>query len=868
MWSPKPDGRGPAALPGRVTGAALSRIAFAATGCTVFAAALVASASSSPVSAQPQGPVDDDLIELMVRPGDSCASIARRLYGDGRRYDRIHAHNDDLGPLPHHLSPGTVLRVPRPASAAPDASLVRTVNRVEARPAGTSRFAPARPGLALFRGAEVATAAASAAEIAFRDHDSLQMRENTLVVVYGHRRDQARMRTGRAYLERGALRGRLAELAGGRRWSIDTPTSRTNFQQGDAVIQVQTDGTSRIANHGAQAALVASRAVDDDELETGGSTIPPHGSQVLRLPSGMGTLVRAGEAPTAPRPLPEAPRFRATTALRVVGLTGHGASVHLAFLPVERASRYRIELSRDPDGNDLLVSAEVSAAIHETTIHRIPPGTYYASLATIDRDFFESRPSPRRAVYVLEARVVVPGGDSPEVLPYDPGDPSLPFAPPRVLPGTWIVAPPGLRCGTDERPTQLSTVRGEGRRQVTCVDARSQPVDGFVLDVVGVEARVLPPNRVLNRRREETLRLTLDAESRLPERLILEGPGLPPTALIRQSGRVYRATVFMGVETPDTLPLVVSLPVGAERLAVASLEVAVQDVGGHASSSPAVDDRAEPGVPDERRVRLDGLAPPMGPGWLSLDEPVIGPSIGAQWRLRGAVPSSADDGLRTSGVLRAGLPIFGFMVSAALPFAIGPGAAEPDGGTPATDTAAAQGRTGEGDPFAAVAVPLHLGAATEVGFHIASWIKSGVGVPHISRSLIVPSFSLSHVIELDSDRDRRDHDGFDFRLRLRQGAEWAPAQVSAGGRWVSSYGIDCGVPWARVGFEAALAMGGDLGREVRSLLVGLVGALRIGDVHLGGGIAHGPWIEGPVAMRSWVGSLSLTIEAGHTSPLD
>ncbi|HEY8429949.1 MAG TPA: LysM domain-containing protein [Sandaracinaceae bacterium] len=53
-------------------------------------------------------------MEVTVRSGETCRSLAARLYGDPDAYDRIHEHNPEMGPPPHRLVPGTVLIVPRP----------------------------------------------------------------------------------------------------------------------------------------------------------------------------------------------------------------------------------------------------------------------------------------------------------------------------------------------------------------------------------------------------------------------------------------------------------------------------------------------------------------------------------------------------------------------------------------------------------------------------------------------------------------------------------------------------------------------------------------------------------------------------------
>ena len=57
--------------------------------------------------------------DYTVKPGDTCASIALRVYGDSTRYDLIHDNNPGFGASPHNLQPGTVLHLPPKPTATP-----------------------------------------------------------------------------------------------------------------------------------------------------------------------------------------------------------------------------------------------------------------------------------------------------------------------------------------------------------------------------------------------------------------------------------------------------------------------------------------------------------------------------------------------------------------------------------------------------------------------------------------------------------------------------------------------------------------------------------------------------------------------------
>ena len=50
--------------------------------------------------------------DYTVVAGDTCEGVAKKVYGDPKRYDLLHEANPELGPMPHHLKAGMVLRTP------------------------------------------------------------------------------------------------------------------------------------------------------------------------------------------------------------------------------------------------------------------------------------------------------------------------------------------------------------------------------------------------------------------------------------------------------------------------------------------------------------------------------------------------------------------------------------------------------------------------------------------------------------------------------------------------------------------------------------------------------------------------------------
>ncbi len=555
-----------------------------------------------------------DTIEYRVRPGDTCASVARRFFGDARSYDRIHAHNPDLGAPPHRLSPGTVLRLPRGASpASPDARITAARRRVESRPPRAERWQPARVGQPLAAGSQVATHDRAYAALTFRDDSRLEMREHTLVVIYGGSRGLARRTDAEATLERGALRSRLSELAG--RVEVETPSSRAEVAAGSAVLTVEEDGTSRLANLGGATATVTA------------------GSTRVRVPAGTGTVVPRGGRPSPPRPLPSAPRWSNDLAGRFVGLTGSGGTLRGSWEPAPDASRYRVEIAAAPDGSDVVAAVEVPGDRHGFEVHGLPPGVYYVSVATIDTALFEGPPSPLRAMQVLSARVIPPGGSEPVEAPYDPGDPSRRPAPPRVLPGTWVVAPVGMRCGAgDGEPREMITLREPGRARVRCLDPAGREVPAFAVDVVRVEARVAPRGLVLVRGRTAEARLHLDSTPAPPARLVATAPaGVDVDTPRREPDGAYLLRVTPAPDAPDRAAIEVGTMAGTELVPLASVLLPVVDPPGAPPDEPEPPPAEEPPRPAPFPHALDSTPTPL---FAALRDPI---TRGASLWLSGAV---------------------------------------------------------------------------------------------------------------------------------------------------------------------------------------------------------------------------------------
>ncbi|MBL4634536.1 MAG: FecR domain-containing protein, partial [Kofleriaceae bacterium] len=305
-----------------------------------LAIALGSSTLASPLAlAQPSSQVE--LYDYTVVPGDSCVGIATRELGARKAYKTIHKYNA-LGPTPHRLRPGSILRLPRRQTVA-DAKVSSAVGKVQFRKAVEPLWSKANFGQELYRSWRVWSQKKSTALVTFRDNSSVSLRSDTILVIYGPAGSNARQRIVRADLESGGLRTRLAALEN--KLIVQTESSRIELRGGSSVISAdaRTQSTS-ISNHEGRAMRVNSRR----KRRTKAVSVAP----------GKGTWVDRGKAPAPPRDLPEAPTLTTTSAL-ALGLAHKGVAIHGQFTRVAAAEKYRVEIAIDPAVRIVLAAFEL-----------------------------------------------------------------------------------------------------------------------------------------------------------------------------------------------------------------------------------------------------------------------------------------------------------------------------------------------------------------------------------------------------------------------------------------------------------------------------------------------------------------------------
>lgn len=266
------------------------------------------------------------------------------------------------------------------------ATIARTFNSVERRPPQANTWAPAAVRDPLFEAWRLASKSRSSADLSFtRDRSELHVRENTVVVIFGPG-DLISSTTGgrllgKASLERGSLKSRLAELAGSDGGSVEVQTlaAVTDINKADVLVNVDGGGKTRVAHHGGEAARVRSTKK--------GAAKP------TELAAGFGTAVENGKEPTPPAPLPPPPAALSAGApggAFVASADGTG-TVSAQWQGSPDIVSYHVELMRD----DVMLVDVVDILAPTTTFEArgLPPGNYRLFVSSVDRAGFEGLPS-------------------------------------------------------------------------------------------------------------------------------------------------------------------------------------------------------------------------------------------------------------------------------------------------------------------------------------------------------------------------------------------------------------------------------------------------------------------------------------------
>ena len=328
----------------------------------IVAGALWLLGSATVAAADEKPPIPARESVYVVQPGDTCSSIANKVWpNDPDGLEKLHSYNE-MGPNPHKLVPGTKLRI---VSTVPDATLTFVKPDVNVRKGGNQNWALGAVGQGLFHQDQVSTLAGAAAEVLFKDHSSLQLDQNALVVIYAATRGATGPeRSGDIELVQGDLRLHLAALRGEapQTVSVKTPSGNVSATSKNISVGVDAQKMSRVSVFDGKAAVAAL-----------GKTVD--------VQKGFGTRVALGKEPEVPQPLPPSPPWTTPGPDQYLVLTKEGYAPTVAWTAVESGVRYRLEVARDQQFNGKVVDMGYNPDQLKVKLPRLPVAQYYARVS-------------------------------------------------------------------------------------------------------------------------------------------------------------------------------------------------------------------------------------------------------------------------------------------------------------------------------------------------------------------------------------------------------------------------------------------------------------------------------------------------------
>ena len=303
------------------------------------------------------------------------------------------------------------------------------------------------------------------------------------------------------------------------------------------------------------------------------------GGKRVKVGSKMGSKVQKGAKPTKPKPLPPTPQWDKRAPAIFVAASGSG-TIRGAWTPSDKANEYRVEISNQPDGRELVAKQIAPATTTNFEVQQLPPGDYYVSIAAIDDDSFESPPSAPVKVSLVSVPLLTPGS-APLPEPEE-SDTATPTGPSQVPRGTRLDVPRGLECRVDDGElSRAPMLREVGEHTVTCMTEDGVVVPGFSVVVVDYKVAAAAEASTAVRGRTALATFSLDATVPLPRRLWIEAPeGFLVAAPVKGIGvdeGTWSVRVHADADAPNEASLTVMADAGGEKVQLGEVPLSVVD---------------------------------------------------------------------------------------------------------------------------------------------------------------------------------------------------------------------------------------------------------------------------------------------------
>ncbi|MDV2121484.1 FecR domain-containing protein [Burkholderia pseudomallei] len=319
-------------------------------------------------------------VDYTTRSGDTLYDVSAR-YLQGTDDWPLVAQLNDV-PVPKHLQPGVVLKLPaaRLRKERLSARVIAAHGTVESAGRGSAQFAPVAVDATLTEGDRLRTGSNAFVTLELSDGTHLSLPPDSQIDL--------------ATLRRTVLTGTLERVIDLRRGSVDSEV--THLKKKDDRFQIRSPsvvagvrGTRFRVNYDKDGR--ASTTVEVLDGTGGGAPRAPRSADTL-VHANFGNVTSASGVVGSPIALLDAPQLANPAKIQ------DDPQVAFDLVPLGGAQSYHVQIARDAGLYDLFKEVQVSAP--RATFADVPDGTYFVRIAAIDSHGLEGQPR----IYAFERR--------------------------------------------------------------------------------------------------------------------------------------------------------------------------------------------------------------------------------------------------------------------------------------------------------------------------------------------------------------------------------------------------------------------------------------------------------------------------------
>ncbi|MDR2172767.1 MAG: FecR domain-containing protein [Burkholderiales bacterium] len=325
-----------------------------------------------------------DVIEYIIQPGDTISTLSKRYLDGHARWSAISKLNPGLDI--HKLRPGQTLYLPE--NRIRSVSTTATVLKINGQ--AQSDGIDLQEGQQLSAGAVINATADSFVTLQLDDGSILVVEPNTRARLDELRQLLTGSQRSSVHIDHGRVNIKASpQTAPGARFEISTPSATTTVR-GTQFRVCEKEGSN-------------TTVIEVDEGSVHVTAPETSANNGVLVPAGSGSIVAAGQAPGAPKPLLSAPDLSALPERHTQTI------LEIVFPPVVNAVAYRVTVARDAAFNDVVAVDENT--LPQLKIANLPDGQYYLRTRAVSAEGLHGLEA--HSVFLLHARPEPPFASSP-----------------------------------------------------------------------------------------------------------------------------------------------------------------------------------------------------------------------------------------------------------------------------------------------------------------------------------------------------------------------------------------------------------------------------------------------------------------------